>query len=659
MSIEDIAKTAFRTHDGHYEFTVMPFGLSNAPATFQSLMNSIFRPLKVKLSKCSFGQDQIAYLGHTISGKGVAVDPSKIKAIKDWPRPTSLKGLRGFLGLTGYYRKLFKHYGLLAKPLTNMLKQGSFSWSTDSLKAFEALKQVLSTTSVLALPDFTKPFVVETDASGNGIGAILSQEGHPIAYLSKSLSGRTLQLFTYDKEMLAIVFAVQHWCHYLLGQHFRIITDHQPLKHFLEQRITTPQQQKWLVKLLGYNYSVEYKPSPQNSAPDALSRQQDLLPLMGLSTPIFDCIPQLQQSYPQDPQPLPIPTGVWQDISLDFIEGLPLSNGYTVTLVVVDRLSKHGNFIPLKHPYTAASIADTFIKEVFILHGMPKSIVSDRDPIFISNFWQEFFKLQGSKLCPSSAYQPQTDGQTEVLNRTLEHYLRCFSTDKPSNWSSLFPWAEWWYNTTFQSAIKMSPYQAVYGIEPPSIRMYMPGSTAVHSVDAALQDRDMLLRLLRTNLQMAQNKMRQVYDQKRTEREFSVGDWVYLKLQPYRQQSVATRSANKLAPKFYGPFQVTHRIGSVAYCLLLPSDSKIHLVFHVSFLKQKIGDAATPLPQLPLIDSTGFLHWQPEKVLDRGIFKKKNKPVTKWLIQWAGLPAEDATWEVADNILARYLDFQA
>ncbi|KAM2879226.1 hypothetical protein FF1_014748 [Malus domestica] len=355
-------------------------------------------------------------------------------------------------------------------------------------------------------------------------------------------------------------------------------------------------------------------------------------------------------------QPLPIPTGIWQDISLDFIKGLPLSNRYTVILVVVDRLSKYGHFIPLKHPYTTASIADTFIKEVFRLHSMPKSIVSDRDPIFISNFWQEFFKLQGNKLCPRSAYHPQTDGQTKVLNRTLEHYLRCFSTDKPSNWSSLIPCAEWWYNTTFQSAIKMSPYQAVYGIEPPSIRMYIPGSIAVHSIDAALQDRDMLLRLLRTKLQMAQNRMRQVYDQKRTDREFSISDWVYLKLQPYRQQSVATRSAGT---KFYGLFQVTQRIGSVAYRLLLPSDSKIHLVFHVSLFKQKIGDAATPLPQLPPIDSTGFLHWQLEKVLDRGIFKKKNKPVTKWLIQWAGLPIKKATWEVADNILACYPDFQA
>ncbi|TQD91944.1 hypothetical protein C1H46_022460 [Malus baccata] len=248
MCTEDIAKTAFRTHDGHCEFLVMPFGLSNAPSTFQALMNSIFRPylrkfvlvffddilvyspslnthlshletvfqilsthsLKVKLNKCSFGQHQIDYLGHTISGHGVSVDTSKIEAIINWPRPVCIKSLRGFLGLTGYYRKFVKHYGVLAKPLTNMLQQGNFLWTPESLNAFESLKQALTSTSVLALPDFTQPFVVETDASGTGIGAVLCQGGHPIAYLSKALSGRNLTLSTYDKELLAIVVAVQH-----------------------------------------------------------------------------------------------------------------------------------------------------------------------------------------------------------------------------------------------------------------------------------------------------------------------------------------------------------------------------------------------------------------------------------------------------------------
>ncbi|CAL9004077.1 unnamed protein product [Prunus brigantina] len=259
MHSDDVQKTAFRTHEGHYEFLVMPFGLSNAPSTFQSLMNDIFRPflrkfvlvffddiliystsmtdhltnltavfsvlrdhgLKLKLSKCEFAQPSMSYLGHVLSAAGVAVDPQKIHCIQEWPQPKTLKALRGFLGITGYYRKFVRHYGLLAKPLTDMLKHDSFSWTPSSTHAFTALKQALATTPVLALPDFTQPFVLECDASNTGIGAVLSQNHHPIAYLSKSISLRNQSLSTYEKEMMAILFAVEKWRPYPLQNHHR------------------------------------------------------------------------------------------------------------------------------------------------------------------------------------------------------------------------------------------------------------------------------------------------------------------------------------------------------------------------------------------------------------------------------------------------------
>ncbi|KAI5352798.1 hypothetical protein L3X38_005690 [Prunus dulcis] len=334
----DIPKTAFRTHEGHYEFLVMPFGLSNAPSTFQALMNDIFRPylrkfvlvffddilvysrtlnehvhhlttvfevlrvaqLKVKASKCTFAQSTVDYLGHTISEAGVSVDKKKIQCIDNWPRPGTVKGLRGFLGLAGYYRKFVHHFGTISKPLTDLLRKDNFHWSLAADSAFQALKTALTTTPVLRLPDFSKQFVVESDASNNGVGAILSQEQRPIAYLSKSLSERHRSLSVYDKEMLAVVLAVQQWCPYLLGRQFKIVTDHQTIKHFLEQRITTPTQEKWLLKLLGYNYEIEYRAGSKNAGPDALSRKSELLAIMGLSTPIFDCIPQIQQAYTSD-----------------------------------------------------------------------------------------------------------------------------------------------------------------------------------------------------------------------------------------------------------------------------------------------------------------------------------------------------------------------
>jgi hypothetical protein len=222
MHEEDIAKTAFSTHLGHYEYLVMPFGLCNAPATFQQLMNTLFAPhlrdfvlvffddilvyskskedhiqhlqvvlqvlrnnqLKAKLSKCQFAQPQIEYLGHIISGDGVATDPAKIQDIIKWEIPRTVRKLRGFLGLTGYYRRFIPQYALICQPLHSALKKNSFQWGTEQQAAFDKLKQVMSQPPLLALPDFSLPFTVETYACDTGLGAVLMQQSRPLAYYS-------------------------------------------------------------------------------------------------------------------------------------------------------------------------------------------------------------------------------------------------------------------------------------------------------------------------------------------------------------------------------------------------------------------------------------------------------------------------------------------
>ena len=165
--------------------------------------------LYAKKSQCSFGTQEIEYLGHLITAAGVSTDPKNVIAMKDWPTPTTIKELRGFLGLTGYYRGFIKDYGLMSKPLTELLKKDAFHWPPQARLAFEAWKRAMLSASVLALPDFTKSFVVETDASGAEIGAVLMQKGHPIAYFSKALAVKHQSLSTYERQLMAVVMAVE------------------------------------------------------------------------------------------------------------------------------------------------------------------------------------------------------------------------------------------------------------------------------------------------------------------------------------------------------------------------------------------------------------------------------------------------------------------
>lgn len=282
--------------------------------------------------------------------------------------------------------------------------------------------------------------------------------------------------------------------------------------------------------------------------------------------------------YPDLLCPLPIPKGPWEDISMDFIEGLPKSSGYSVILVVVDRYTKYSHFIALKHPFTAAQIAQTFLLHIVKLHGMPYTITSDRDKIFTSHFWKELFRLWGTKLQMSTAYHPQTDGQTERVNQCLEMYLRCAVSEHPQQWSQWLPLAEFWYNSSYHSSLGCTPFKAVYGHEPNLGQLPQPLQATHPDLHGWLQERHHYSEFLHQHLNRAQTKMKSDADKKRSPREFTVGEKVFLKLQPYAQASVVNRPYPKLVMKFFGPFEILEKIGPAAYKLLLPSGSLVHPV---------------------------------------------------------------------------------
>uniref|UniRef100_A0A0A9A0M3 Integrase catalytic domain-containing protein n=1 Tax=Arundo donax TaxID=35708 RepID=A0A0A9A0M3_ARUDO len=640
------------------------------------------------------------------------------------------------------------------------LKKGDFIWQQDQQNAFQKIKEALSNSPVLALPDFTKPFILEADASGKSIGAVLMQEGRPLSFLSKSIGPKAAAMSTYDKEAMAILEAIKKWRHYLAESTLIIRTDQQSLKYLSDQRLIEGIQHKLLLKLMNYNYKIEYKKGRENKAADALSRKPQPEIMMAISTSVPLWISDVLKSYEGDTkckelleqlsfnpqsfpnytltngimrfkgkifvgnqtelkqqlittfhdselgghsgeratykrlkalfhwpgmrseiisfvkqcptcqknksehvpypgllQPLPIPDMAWQHVTMDFVEGLPKSESKDTILVMVDKLTKYAHFVALSHPFTVNTIVQVFLDTVFKLHGLPLAIITDRDRIFTSKLWQDLFKALGVKLKFSSAYHPQTDGQTERVNQCLENYLRCMVFQCPRKWKTRLSLAEWWYNTSFHTALKMTPFQALYGIPPPMITEGTLPDDAVTEAKDLMQAKILALQNIRENLQQAQNRMKKYADRHRTERMLNTGDMVYLKVQPYRHTTLGIHSSLKLHSKYYGPFRVLQRIGQVAYKLLLPTGCAMHPVFHVSQLKKHIGPKVVPQEGLPLTDSEGNIKMAPMAILERRLIPRNNEPVVQWLIQWVNLPPAAATWEDADFIRKIFPEF--
>ena len=729
-------KTAFKTKYGLYEWLVMPFGLTNAPSTFMRLMNHILREfigkfvvvyfddiliystsldlhidhlksvltvlrkeqLYANLEKCIFCTNHVVFLGFVVSSKGVQVDEEKVRAIQEWPTPKSVTEVRSFHGLASFYRRFVKDFSTLAAPLNEVLKKNvGFKWGEKQEEAFNVLKQKLTNAPILALPNFQKSFEIECDASNVGIGAVLMQEGHPIAYFSEKLSGPTLNYSTYDKELYALVRALKTWQHYLYPKEFVIHSDHESLKYIKGQGKLNKRHAKWVEFLEQFPYVIKHKKGKGNIVADALSRRHALLSmletkLIGLEClksmyendetfgEIFKncekfsengffrhegflfkenklCVPKcstrnllvceahegglmghfgvqktletLQEHFywphmKKDVQkfcehcivckkakskvkphglytPLPIPEYPWIDLSMDFVLGLPkTSNGRDSIFVVVDRFSKMAHFIPCKKVDDASHVADLFFKEIVRLHGLPRSIVSDRDSKFLSHFWRTLWSKLGTKLLFSTTCHPQTDGQTEVVNRTLGTLLRTVLRKNLKTWEACLPHVEFAYNRAVHSTTNCSPFEVVYGFNPltPLDLLPMPNvSVFKHKEGQAKADyvkklhervKDQIERKNKSYAKQANKGRKKVV--------FEPGDWVWVHM---RKERFPEQRKSKLQPRGDGPFQVLERINDNAYKVELPGEYNVSSTFNVSDLSLFDADGESDLRTNP------------------------------------------------------------
>ncbi|KAA0053631.1 ty3-gypsy retrotransposon protein [Cucumis melo var. makuwa] len=325
-------------------------------------------------------------------------------------------------------------------------------------------------------------------------------------------------------------------------------------------------------------------------------------------------------------QPLSIPEWKWENVSMDFITGLPRTlRGFTVIWVVVDRLTKSAHFVPGKSTYTASKWAQLYMSEIVRLHGVPVSIVSDRDARFTSKFWKGLQTAMGTRLDFSTAFHPQTDGQTERLNQVLEDMLRACALEFPGSWDSHLHLMEFAYNNSYQATIGMAPFEALYD------------------------------KCCRSPVCWGESRQKSYADVRRKDLEFEVGDKVFLKVAPMRGVLRFERRG-KLSPRFVGPFEILERIGPVAYRLALPpSLSTVHEVFHVSMLRKYVPDPSHVVDYEPLeIDENLSYVEQPVEVLAREVKTLRNKEIPLVKVLWRNHQVEEATWEREDDMRSRY-----
>ena len=355
-------------------------------------------------------------------------------------------------------------------------------------------------------------------------------------------------------------------------------------------------------------------------------------------------------------QPLPIPEWKWEYITMDFVVGLPRTRaGFDAIWVIVDRLTKSAHFLPVCTKFSLDRLAELYVNEIVRLHGVPMTIVSDRDPRFTTRFWPKLQNALGTTLHFSTAFHPQTDGQSERTIQTLEDMLRACVLDFKGYWVKYLPLVEFAYNNSFQASIGMAPYEALYGRKCRTPICWDEVGERKLSSEELIKVSTEKIQVVREKLKTAQDRQKSYADTRRRDLEFEMEDMVFLKVAPWKGV-VRFQQRGKLNPRYIGPFRILERIGPVAYRLELPLElSRIHNVFHVSMLKKYVPDPSHILetPPMELEEDLSF-KVQPVAIIDQQMKQLRNKVIPMVKVLWKSDAIEEITWETEAFMRSQY-----
>ncbi|KAL6311082.1 hypothetical protein AAG906_021193 [Vitis piasezkii] len=571
---EDVPKTAFRTRYGHYEFLVMPFGLTNAPAAFMDLMNKVFKPYLDQFVVV-FIDDILVYSRSREEHEGhlsIVLDP------RDKRFYAKLKKCEFWLDRISFLGHVVSNDGISVDPgkvdvVANWRRPSTVTEIRSFLGLAGYYRRFIEGFSKIALPlTNSGGFVVYSDASHQGLGCVMQhgrvyhlRKANVVAdALSRKSVGSLAAIRGCQRQLLEELRSLQ--------VHFRVMG----------------------LGALVANFRVQ---------PDLVGRIKTLQKNDSQLVQVME-------------EPLAIPEWKWEHITMDFVIGLPRTlGGNNAIWVIVDQLTKSAHFLPMKVNFSLDRLASLYVKEIVRMHGVLVSIVSDRDPRFTSRFWHSLQKALGTKLSFSTAFHPQTDGQSERVIQVLEDLLRACILDLQGNWDDHLPLVEFAYNNSFQASIGMAPFEALYGRKCRSpICWNDVGEMKLLGPE--------LVQLI-----------------------FEVGDHVFLKVSPMKSV-MRFRRKGKLSPRFVGPFEILERVGTLAYKVALPpSLSKIHNVFHVSTLRKYI------------YDPSHVVELEPIQISEDLTYEEVPVQIVDVMDKWSNHSIREATWELEEEMRENILNY--